>query len=385
MSNFKEKFIKSRVKLLQKSPFFGTILLHTEYKLEDSIPTAATDGETLLINEEWMCEQTEDNFNGVLLHEILHMALEHIERTKDLDDMMLCNIAADIVVNGIIKDNHISLPQEAIYDDDLKHLGVREIYSILKKEQAKDENYIQNKYGKSDVNQCLKSGASGGPKDGKEGDKESHGKSKWKNIIQKAKTISSMKGAGVKGAGMSRVFKDLLEPTINWKDALYKYVTQSRADFEGYDRRFIHNNLYMDDVGGNRVNIAAFVDTSGSVDERLLADFLSELFFAINSMRGTTGQLYYFDTELYPQGNIEDLQGVPKPVGLGGTSFMPIMKELNKLSSENSHVNTLGVIYTDGWAPMTWKEPDAPILWCISPGGIDDKDIKYGEVVRIHR
>lgn len=377
MSKFEEKFVKSRVKLLKKSPFFGTILLHTQYELTDAIETAATDGTTLLINEEWMCSQTEDNFNGVLLHETLHMALCHIERTKDLEDMMLANIAADIVVNGIIKDNKISLPKEALFDDDLKHLGVREIYSILKDKQDKDKNYLSDKYGNGKVNECLKPGEDG-PAESKVSNK-----SKWENIINKAKTIAKMKQAGVKGAGMARIFKELLDPTINWKDALYKYVTQSRADFEGYDRRFIHNGLYIDDVGGNKVHIAAFVDTSGSVDEKLLQNFLSELFFAINSTRGTTGYLYYFDTELYPQGNIEDLDSPPKPVGLGGTSFVPIMAELNKISAENAYTNTLGIIYTDGYAPMTWKEPDTPLLWCISPGGIKNEDIKYGDTVRI--
>ena len=379
MSQFEEKFVKSRVKLLKNSPFFGTILLHTEYELTDSIETAATDGTTLLINEEWMCSQSEDNFNGVLLHETLHMALCHIERTKDLDDMMLANIAADIVVNGIIKDNKISLPKEALFDDDLKHLSVREIYSILKDKQNKDENYISDKYGEDEVNECLKPGKES------TGESKINNKSKWENIINKAKTIAKMKQAGVKGSGMARVFKELLDPTINWKDALYKYVTQSRADFEGYDRRFIHDGLYIDDVGGNKVHIAAFVDTSGSVDEELLQNFLSELFFAINSTRGTTGYLYYFDTELYPQGNIEDLDGVPKPVGLGGTSFVPIMEELNRVSTENSHVQTVGIIYTDGFAPMTWKEPETPLLWCISPGGIKEDHVKYGDVVRIEK
>jgi predicted metal-dependent peptidase len=383
MSNFQEKFIKSRVKLLKKSPFFGTILLHTEYKFCEEIPTAATDGSVLLINEEWMCKQTEDNFNGVLLHEVLHMALEHINRTKDLEDMMICNIAADIVVNGIIKDNHISLPEEAIYDDDLKHLGVREIYSILKEKQNKDKNYIKNKYGKNEVNNCLQASDeqtnSGKPS---ENDKPEN-KSKWRNIIQKAKTISKIKDAGVKGSGLERIFKDFLEPTINWRDVLYRYITQSRADFEGYDRRFIHNNTYIDDVGGDKVNIAAFVDTSGSVDETLLTEFISELSFAIQSIKGVTGYLYYFDTELYPQGTIEDLSGIPKPVGLGGTSFVPVMKEIDTISKENSTHPTLGIIYTDGWAPMTWKEPDAPVLWCISPGGVDESSIKYGDVVRI--
>ena len=382
MSNFEERFVKSRVKLLKSSPFFGTILLHTEYKIDESIETAATDGTTLLLNEEWMCNQTEEHFSGVLLHEVLHMALNHVDRTNDLDDLMTANIAADIVVNGIIKDNKISLPKEAIYDDDLKHLGVREIYSILKDKQSKDENYLKDKYGEEDVNECLRKEKQTGNSDreSKEANKE-----KWKNIINKAKTIAKMKQAGVKGSGMARVFKELLEPTINWKDALYKYITQSRADFEGYDRRFVHDGMYIDDVGGNKVHVAAFVDTSGSVDEELLQNFLSELFFAINSTRGTTGYLYYFDTELYPQGNIEDLNGVPKPVGLGGTSFVPIMKELNKISSENSHTNTVGIIYTDGFAPMTWEEPETPLLWCISPGGVKEENIKYGDVVRIEK
>ena len=382
MSNFEERFVKSRVKLLKSSPFFGTILLHTEYKIDESIETAATDGTTLLLNEEWMCKQTEEHFSGVLLHEVLHMALNHVDRTNDLDDLMTANIAADIVVNGIIKDNKISLPKEAIYDDDLKHLGVREIYSILKDKQSKDENYLKDKYGEEDVNECLRKEKQTGSSDreSKEANKE-----KWKNIINKAKTIAKMKQAGVKGSGMARVFKELLEPTINWKDALYKYITQSRADFEGYDRRFIHDGMYIDDVGGNKVHVAAFVDTSGSVDEELLQNFLSELFFAINSTRGTTGYLYYFDTELYPQGNIEDLDGVPKPVGLGGTSFVPIMKELNKISSENSHTSTVGIIYTDGFAPMTWEEPETPLLWCISPGGVKEENIKYGDVVRIEK
>ena len=382
MSNFEERFVKSRVKLLKSSPFFGTILLHTEYKIDESIETAATDGTTLLLNEEWMCNQTEEHFSGVLLHEVLHMALNHVDRTNDLDDLMTANIAADIVVNGIIKDNKISLPKEAIYDDDLKHLGVREIYSILKDKQSKDKNYLKDKYGEEDVNECLRKEKQAGNSDreSKEANKE-----KWKNIINKAKTIAKMKQAGVKGSGMARVFKELLEPTINWKDALYKYITQSRADFEGYDRRFVHDGMYIDDVGGNKVHVAAFVDTSGSVDEELLQNFLSELFFAINSTRGTTGYLYYFDTELYPQGNIEDLNGVPKPVGLGGTSFVPIMKELNKISSENSHTNTVGIIYTDGFAPMTWEEPETPLLWCISPGGVKEENIKYGDVVRIEK
>ena len=182
MSTFGEKFIKSRVKLLKGSPFFGTILLHTEYKIDDSIETAATDGTTLLLNEKWMCSQTEEHFSGVLLHEVLHMALNHVNRTLDLEDLMVANIAADIVVNGIIKDNKIALPKEAIYDDNLKHLGVREIYSILKQKLSENKDYLREKYGNGEVNECLQKSEESASQSETKANAE-----KWKNIINKAK------------------------------------------------------------------------------------------------------------------------------------------------------------------------------------------------------
>ena len=40
---------------------------------------------------------------GVILHEVLHAALQHTQRLKKRD-LYTWNIAADIVVNGMIKD-----------------------------------------------------------------------------------------------------------------------------------------------------------------------------------------------------------------------------------------------------------------------------------------
>lgn len=373
------QIVKTRVKMLKNSPFFGTLLLHTQWREEESISTAATDGQVLLLNREFMESLSAAHFQSVLLHEMLHMALSHVERMKDKFeiDPQTSNIAADIVVNGIIQDNGLSLPEEAVTDNDLKHLSVREIYSILKQKQEEDPDYLKNKYGYSDANECLK------PEK-----KESGGSSSstnWNDVINKAKTIASMKKAGARGAGIRRIFKELLEPRVNWRDALYRYITAAKTDFEGFDRRFVSNGLYLDDLGGGKINIVAFIDTSASVDEELLGEFVKELRFAVNALPQISGKLYYFDTKLYYQGEIEEINDVPQVQGGGGTSFKPIMTKLDKLVEEDSTSSVLGLILTDGFASMHLDEPNCSMMWCISPGGINDEEVPFGEVIRIEK
>lgn len=381
--SLEDRLVKSRVRLLKKSPFFGTLLLNAQHKITEDVPTAATDGQTLLLNREFMEAQSQPHFESILLHEILHMALEHVGRMKDIfmSDPMTANIAADIVVNGIITDNGLELPKDAISDKDLKHLSVREIYNILRQKQQRQPEYLKEKYGDGGdgVNQCLQPGPT------KNGQKDGDNKPiNWKDILNKAATIARTKSYGLKGAGLKRIFNDLLEPTINWKDALYKYITASRTDFEGYDRRFIHSGQYLDDLGGGRIKIMVFMDTSGSVDEQLLSEFIAELRFAINALPQISGEMWYFDTELYPQGNVEEILGTPKLQGGGGTSFTEPLRQLQGSLEDDATTQTLGIIFTDGYARLdNLTEPDCPVMWCISPGGIDDKTLPFGEVVRI--
>jgi predicted metal-dependent peptidase len=387
--SIEESIVKSRVKLLKQSPFFGTLLLNTKYEITDDVPTAATNGNVMFLNEEFMNGQSPEYFRSILLHEVLHMALEHIERMKDLfkSDPITANIAADIVVNGIIMDNKMVLPEEAIFDNDLKHLSVREIYNILKQKQHTNPQYISKKYGKSavDVNQCLQPGT--GTKEQGKGENPSIGggsKTNWKDVLNKAMTIAKSKSAGPTGAGIRRIFDEFLEPTINWRDVLYRYITASRTDFEGFDRRFIHNGMYLDDLGGGKIHVCVFMDTSGSVDEELLGEFIAELRFAINALPNITGEMWYFDVDLYYQGEVESIFSTPKLEGGGGTSFVNVMEKLRSVSEEDSTVRTLGIVFTDGYAPTNdFKEPDCDVLWCISPGGVPDDHLPFGEVVRI--
>jgi predicted metal-dependent peptidase len=393
-TSLKERMTKTRVKTLKRSPFFGTLLLNAPWREDKNIPTVATDGKGIRFNPDFVEKLSEGEFNGVVLHEVLHCALLHVPRMKDLfkSDPNTANIAADIVVNGIIYDNNLELPKGVVTDDKLKHLSVREIYSILKQKQSKDPNYLKNKYGASDVNQCLQD--PGNEKDSSGNKKESFTDQDgneveapdWKDAMNKAATIARMKKAGPAGAAMERLFKELLEPTVDWRTILYKYLTEARNDFEGYDRRFMYDNLYLDDFSGSKVSALVYIDVSGSISEDIVTEFMSEVMGAVNSVNEMTGKVYCFDTNLHYVCDIQEIETDFKLIGGGGTCFECIFKGIEDYKSENMSSDSstiLPIILTDGYADLSVIPPLPALLWVISPGGVDSKDFPHGDVVRI--
>lgn len=390
----KERLTKSRVKLLKSSPFFGTLLINAPWREDESIPTAATDGKGLIFNPKFAETLDNKQLDGIVIHEILHCALQHVPRMKDLFkvDPVTANIAADIVVNGIIDDNNLQLPDGAVRDNKLKHLSVREVYSILKQKQAKDPNYLKNKYGCGGTNYCLQDPSGSG----EDGDKDSNTFTDqdgnaveapdWKDVMNKAATIARMKKAGPVGAGMERLFKELLEPTIDWRTILYKYITESRNDFDGFDRRFMYNNAYLDDFSGAKVHILVYIDVSGSIDDKILTEFMSEIHGAISAVNDVSGQVHCFDTDLHYVCDIADIATDFKLIGGGGTCFECIFKHIESYKEENLSTDAsqiLPIILTDGYAYYENLPPTDPLLWAISPGGVTNETIPFGDVVRI--
>jgi predicted metal-dependent peptidase len=60
------------------------------------------------------------------------------------------------------------------------------------------------------------------------------------------------------------------------------------------------------------------------------------------------------------------------------------MEKLRQASEEDSTVQTLGIVFTDGYARLNdFEEPESPVMWCISPGGVPNESLPFGEVIRI--
>ena len=112
--NFQDLIAKSIIQIKESNEFFGALMLFSEFKLSKEIPTAATNGKDVLINEEFFNSLSSSEQNGLILHEVLHMALLHVQRMGGRD-LKKWNIAADYVVNDLIlRNTNFKLPAGAI-------------------------------------------------------------------------------------------------------------------------------------------------------------------------------------------------------------------------------------------------------------------------------
>ena len=98
---YMKRLLKSRMRLLCNNGFYGLLLMHMIYSIDENCPTAATDGTRIFFGPEFLEILTDDELDFVLMHEILHVILEHCTRGVDKEDVKF-NIAADIVVNSTI-------------------------------------------------------------------------------------------------------------------------------------------------------------------------------------------------------------------------------------------------------------------------------------------
>lgn len=363
-----DRIIKTKLILQKKNPFFSVLLMNARHEVTNLIPTMATNGHNLLINEKFASTLSDEEFTSVILHETLHMALCHVSRGKKHTNQLISNIAADIVVNGILKDNGFTLPENCVEDEQLKHLSYHEIYHILM--EKKEE--FEKKYGK--INICLQGEGNENDSPPIMGDKDSELQQKWNEILKQAEVLSKMKNIGNLGSGLDRIIGNINSPKINWRDYLYRFVYKTYHDFRTFDRRFLYQGIYLDDLDGDEVEIDVYIDSSGSVDERELNEFISEFKGAIACLDRVKGNLYFFDTKLYPS----DFDKI-EPKGFGGTDFRPMVENLR----ESGSTNKLAICYTDGYADHNIEPPDCPFLWAISKGGIEDSRVKWGEVIRL--
>lgn len=90
-----------KASLLRDMPFYGILLGNFKFSLDDSVSTVYTDGERIAFNPEFLALIDDESLKFILLHEILHMALNH-RAVRDDYDPELFDLASDIVVNSNI-------------------------------------------------------------------------------------------------------------------------------------------------------------------------------------------------------------------------------------------------------------------------------------------
>ncbi len=378
----------TRLRLRMKAPFFAALAMFAEVQFTDAVLMAATDGKSLWFHPRVYGDLPATQRDAVFLHELLHAALLHPLR-RGLRDPKLFNIAADIVVNGMVAaDDSLELPNGALRSEKLEHLSVEEIYEILQKKNPASRPELQLADllmaplpGMSDsANTPDQSGIASRDERHTLHDRqelEAH----WKQAIQQAQVLARSQGKGDFPAGLSRHLDEIADPQLDWRSQLWRYLVHTPNDYSGFDRRFIHQGLYLDHLEGESVEVFCCIDTSGSVGEEELSLFVAELRGILSAYPMLRCLLWYADASCYgPYELISDSE-LPTPEGRGGTDFRPFFKQVAKTWSREKEA--VCVYLTDGYGDFPRTEPELTTLWVVVPGGLQEGEFPWGEVVRL--
>ena len=104
-----KRLLLVRMRILCNHGFYGLLLMHMTYSLDEALSTAATDGNRLIFSPTFLDEISDGELDFVMMHEVLHVVLQHCFRGQERDQRLF-NIACDIVVNSnILSENGMNL------------------------------------------------------------------------------------------------------------------------------------------------------------------------------------------------------------------------------------------------------------------------------------
>ena len=367
----REKLITARIALLLKAPFFGN--LATRMKLinaDDWCSTAATDGRNFYYCTEFVEKLPPKQLEFLFGHEVLHAVYDHMGRRQDRHPK-ISNIAADYCVNADLIDQKVGERISVcplLYEPKYRGMSYEEVYDHLMK-NVKEVTLDQLMEMMLDEH-LDGEGESDGDGDG-EGDKEGKGRPRLSDeekqairdeIREAVLNAAQQAGAGNLPAGVRRLIKDLTEPVIDWRTLLEQQI-QSTIKNDYSWTRTSRKGWHMDAImpgmlPGTQIDVCIAIDTSGSISEKDIKDFMTEIKGIMEAYNEYRIHVWSFDTAVYnPQKfSSDDINDIVdyEPQGGGGTDFMANWEFMK----ENDIVPKKFIMFTDGMPFGEWGEEE---------------------------
>lgn len=331
------------------SVFFSSLCCQLLHQWDDTQPTAATDGLSVYYNRDFFMDLQPIHRLGLLVHEIMHVALGHtLELHPDRAGTLnfgRANRAMDYSINLIITKAGFKLPPNALLDDAYDGLTWRQIYDLLEDEPN------DNKPGdvRPDASQRIE-------------DISNH----IDNMLVQAATQAQMADqAGTIPGELARKINKLTKPEIKWQQILASFFTEmAKIDYSFLrpNRRFFTQGILMPSCSGYQLEKGAVaIDTSGSISPEEFQAFITETHQILKEQMPKELHFLQFDTRIAGSDRIESIQelGKIKLKGGGGTNILPVMKW-----AEKEKPNWL-IVFTDGHFRTPDINPKVPVIWVI--------------------
>lgn len=402
--------VKNRI--LVKYPLFGNIVANVIFEESYNERTAATDGEHIYYNPTFVMSLNEDEQLFLFAHEICHIAFNHVFRCENRI-AKLWNIATDAVINALLVNDGlplinggVNIPNSIAYNAEDLYCMLLESYNTQKLNDNIDSNLgvrnnnISNSEGEetSDVGHDSHSLWEKAVEKRKQSINNNSDlrkriiESEIKRLSEQGEVCSFKENNKIKAQKLKKLRDSLIrqsyagdntqsnniqisnigasKPLINWKTILKKLVNYN-VDWSYQNATIEYGVLTPHLEKKPRSETEIVLDTSGSVDENLLRNFLRE---CKNILLTSVIKVGCFDTKFYGFHEIKSEGDIDKfpIIGGGGTNFDAATSAFSR-HSENK------IIFTDGNADMPKKTVEA--IWVV----FGDKKINpsLGKVIYI--
>jgi len=407
----KDRITRCKIQIQKNNPFFAYLSLYLKEEedtkgilkeLGGGMGVDVNGG--LLYDVDFVNGLNDEELQGVIIHEILHLAFLHLLRSGERNPRV-SNLCDDIVVNQLIKDNGFTLPKKGLIPDsdnkiiifgqlieDCNKKITEEIYDEL---DIKEVKVMVGGAGKS-------KGGKGknaiGDSKGEEGRFDIHFKGDglsakekkklkkiWDGRLHEACSVAKMKGNVP--VGIERLIGKLHEQKIPWREVLYNYITsQIPYDYTWgrCNKKSVSVGTYLPSTLKEKIDIVICIDVSVSIGQKELNDFLSEIIgIAKTFQERITMRLLTHETKInndytIDNGNIEKIKGL-KIEGGGGTSHIQPFKFI----ADNIMDCKCCIFLTDGYSDLDeikFEQYPFDKLFVISKGGdegcLKDKNCK---------
>lgn len=371
--------------LVAKHSFFAVYLFDMINIVEDrSVPTAATDGQTIWINPDFFAKLTLAERVFLLCHEILHGIYQHMPRAKGYIDRgfgpdmkpwdnFKFNKAADYVINATLYESKIGkMPEGGLYRPEYNstHL-VDDVYTQLPDEPPQD-GPGQGGSGEGTLDEHRV------PTDPSKTPTDAQVKAAVAGARNAAKAMGNMPAA------LDRAIGTLMDPEIDWTEQLNNLITASSgkdaATWQRSNRRrmAMAPHMYMPGTTGFQIGgLAVVVDTSGSISQGEITRFLSEIKAITSECRPEWLKVLWTDSKVAAVDDVDDPEEIThlKPKGGGGTNMPAAFKYMDDNNIEPEQV----VVFTDMYTNFD-DAPAYPVIWASTTPG---KEAPYGTTIQV--
>ncbi len=419
------KLSAARTKLILDKPFLGALVLRLPMIEADSewCKTVATDARAFYYSYDYIDSLNVEQTQFVLAHEALHCALSHFARRQHRDKGRW-DIACDLAINPLLIADGLTPCPDALYLPDYEGMTAEEIYPCLDENENlmphddhvydEDNESGGGQQGAGGSHESSERGSEGGnqqqkqspdntggkgdapkkdkpkqepgegqgeqeqPQDG-QGSGSNQGADQPPPLSQEEKENLSVQWqqrmagaaqqamqAGKLSGPLRRIIDHLLQPQLPWRMILARYLNATARDDYNYSRPSRREgDTIMPSLKSHELDVVVVVDTSGSVSDKEMKEFVSE----VNALKGQIRAritMHACDSDIAGDGpwHFEPWEEFDLPRefrGGGTTDFRPVF---DWVARENRRPDVL-VYFTDAVGKFPEQEPYFPVVWLV--------------------